>query len=67
MEYHFVWVTKYRYKILTGNVTDRVRFLVRQVCETLEIKIASGAVSKDHMHILVGAPPNMNKNDPVIP
>ena len=37
--YHFVWVTKYRYKVLTGDVALRVRELVRQTCEIFEIKI----------------------------
>lgn len=59
IEYHFVWVTKYRYKVLTGDVGQRVRELVRQTCEAFEIRILSGAVSKDHVHILVSAPPTM--------
>jgi putative transposase len=59
IEYHFVWVTKYRYKVLTAEVAERVRELVRQICETFEIRIVKGVVSKDHVHILVSAPPNM--------
>ena len=59
IEYHFVWVTKYRYQILQGDVSLRVRDLVRQTCEAFEIKILSGVVSKDHVHIVVSAPPNM--------
>jgi putative transposase len=59
IEYHFVWVTKYRYKILIGEIAERVRTMVRQVCETVEIRIVSGLVSKDHVHILVSAPPSM--------
>ena len=59
IEYHFVWVTKYRYKILTGAIAERVRAMVRQVCETFEIRIVRGVVSKDHVHILVSAPPTM--------
>jgi len=59
IEYHFVWVTKYRYQILTGDVSFRVRELVRQTCEAFEIKILSGVVSKDHIHIVVSAPPNI--------
>src|SRR5262249_54355744 len=59
IEYHFVWVTKYRYKVLTGDVALRVRELVRQTCEIFEIKILKGVVSKDHLHILVSAPPHM--------
>ena len=59
IEYHFVWVTKYRYKVLTGNVALRVREWVRQTCEAFEIQILKGVVSKDHVHILVSGPPNM--------
>ena len=59
IEYHFVWVTKYRYQVLTGSISLRVRELVRQTCEAFEIRILSGVVSKDHVHIVVSAPPNM--------
>ena len=59
IEFHFVWVTKYRYKVLTGDVALRVRELVRQTCEAFEIQIIKGVVSKDHVHLFVSAPPNM--------
>lgn len=48
IEYHFVWVMKYRYKVLYGEVAERVRELVRQTCEEFEIRIVRGVVSKDH-------------------
>jgi REP-associated tyrosine transposase len=47
IEYHFVWVTKYRYQVLQGDIAQRVRELVRQTCEAFEIRIISGVVSKD--------------------
>jgi len=53
--YHFVWVTKYRYFVITGEVALRVRDLVRQTCEAFEIRIISGVVSKDHVHLLLSA------------
>ena len=59
IEYHFVWVTKYRYQVLKGEVAERVRELVRQTCEAFEIRIIRGVVSKDHVHILVSAPPTL--------
>jgi len=59
IEYHFVWVTKYRYKVLQGEVALRVKELVRQTCEAFEINIISGVVSKDHVHMFVSAPPNL--------
>ena len=55
----FVWVTKYRYQILKGYTALRVRELVRQTCESFEIRIISGVVSKEHVHIFVSAPPTM--------
>jgi REP-associated tyrosine transposase len=63
IEYHFVWVTKYRYKVLQGEVQERVRELVRQTCEAFEIRIVRGVVSKDHIHILVSCPPQMSPNE----
>ena len=63
IEYHFVWVTKYRYRVLTGDVGLRVRELVRQSCEQLEIEIMRGVVSKDHIHLLVSAPPTLSPSE----
>jgi putative transposase len=51
IEYHLVWVTKYRYRVLTADVGERVRELVRQTCEAFEIRILKGMVSKDHVHM----------------
>ena len=59
IEYHFVWVTKYRYKVLTGDLAEWVWELVRQTCEAFEIRIVRGVVSKDHVHILVSCLLNM--------
>ena len=59
IEYHFVWVTKYRYKVLLRDIGVRERDLVRQSCEAFEIKILKGVLRKDHVHILVSAPPNI--------
>ena len=47
IQYHFVWVTKYRYQVLTGDIALRVRELVRQTGETFEIQIIKGVVSKE--------------------
>jgi len=63
IEYHFVWVTKYRYHVLQGDVALRIRELVRQTSERFEIQILRGVVSKDHVPILVSAPPNISPSD----
>ena len=63
IEYHFVWVTKYRYRVLTGDVGLRVRELARQTWEHLEIEIIRGVISQDHVHLLVSAPPNISASE----
>ena len=60
IKYHFVWVTKYRKPILTGEVGNRLRDLVREICRTHEIEILQGAVSPDHVHVLLSCPPNIS-------
>jgi putative transposase len=39
IRYHFVFVTKYRYKVLKGDIGLKVRELIRQTCEAFEIEI----------------------------
>jgi putative transposase len=41
----------------------RVRELVRQTCEQLEVEILKGVVSKDHVHLLVSAPPTVSASN----
>ena len=63
IEYHFVWITKYRYQILNGDVALRLRELVRQTCAIFDIEILRGVVSKDHVHVLVSAPPTISPSE----
>ena len=63
IECHFVGATKYRYQLLQGDLAERVRELVRQTCEMFEIQILRGVVSKDHVHILVSAPPTISPSE----
>ena len=59
LKYHVVWITKYRYKILRGRVAERARDLIRQSCEAREVVIIRGAISADHVHMLLSAPAHM--------
>ena len=57
---HIVWVTKYRYHVLTGEVQKRCRSLLIQDCESMEIEILKGVVSKDHVHMHIEYPPKLS-------
>ena len=54
---HLVWVTKYRYHVLKGDVQTRCRELIIQICDAEDVKILKGVVSKDHIHMLIEYPP----------
>ena len=54
-----IWITKYRYKILRGRIAERARDLIRQICQGREVVIVRGAVSPDHIHMLLSAPPHL--------
>ena len=57
---HLVWVTKYRYHVLRGDIGLRARDLIRQVCAAREIKILKGHVGRDHVHLMVSIPPSIS-------
>jgi len=60
---HLVFVTKYRYRVLKGDVQKRVRRLIIQICESEDVEILKGVVSKDHVHIHIEYPPKVRISD----
>lgn len=57
--YHIVWITKYRYKVLTHSMKNRIREIIAQVAEEMGIKIENGVISSDHLHMFVSIPPHI--------
>lgn len=53
IKYHFVWVTKYQYAVLSVEVGERLRDPVRQTCEVRGVTMVTGVVSKDHTYMSV--------------
>ena len=61
--YHLVWITKYRYRVLQGEVRLRVRSVISQVAEEMGIEIVNGVLSADHIHVFVSIPPHIAVSD----
>ena len=59
LKYHIVFCTKYRYRILTGEVAIRARELIREICAANYVDIVSGSLSPDHMHLLISVSPSL--------
>jgi putative transposase len=61
--YHVVWSTKYRFKVLQGDIQKRVREIIRRICSENGVDIISGVVSSDHVHIFISLPPKLSMSN----
>jgi REP element-mobilizing transposase RayT len=56
-------ITKYRYQVLQGEIQQRCREIIRQCCNSLDIQIIKGVVSKDHIHLHISYSPPLLTSD----
>lgn len=52
-------MTKHHSAVLKGDVATHCRDLIREIGQAREVKIVRGAVSPDHLPLLVAAPPTL--------
>ena len=60
LKYHIVFCTKYRYKVLRGEVAERARDLIREICAANNVRIEGGSLSPEHVHLLLSIPPKIS-------
>ena len=60
---HLVWSTKYRYSVLEGDIKQRCRSILIQICESEDVRILKGVVSKNHIHMHVEYRPSLSIRD----
>jgi putative transposase len=58
--YHFVWVPKYRYAVLVPKIKERLRDILRELCEWKDIDILEGGICADHVHMVLSVPPKFS-------
>ena len=63
MTAHIVWVTKYRYPVIKGDIQVRCRELIVQICDNEDVRILKGVVSKDHVHMHLEYPTKLAISD----
>jgi len=59
-QYHFVWVPKYRYRILNGPVSQEVEQCIRSFSERLGAEVVELNIQPDHVHLLAMVPPKVS-------
>uniref|UniRef100_UPI00260B1C43 IS200/IS605 family transposase n=1 Tax=uncultured Tenacibaculum sp. TaxID=174713 RepID=UPI00260B1C43 len=60
LTFDIVWVTKYRYQILKGDIQVRCRELLMQICDAENVSILKGVVSSDHIHMHIEYAPKQS-------
>lgn len=59
IQYHIVWCTKYRKKILYGHIEQETKVLIDQICEQFSVRILAMESMPDHIHLLVDCSPQV--------
>ena len=55
--YHIIWCPKYRRKILIDDIEVRLKQLLLEKAEQLQLEIKSMKIMPDHVHLFVKAKP----------
>ena len=65
LQYHIVWVTKYRKPIFTGEIEADVKSYLLETLNTLEMIPIAMEVMPDHIHLLVDCKPQICLSDAI--
>ena len=62
-DYHIVWVPKYRFRVLTGQVKVLVEQDIQMLCEWKGAEVVEMNVQPDHVHLVVSIPPKVSVSE----
>ncbi|WP_135079435.1 IS200/IS605 family transposase [Terasakiella sp. SH-1] len=54
--YHIIWITKYRRKILTPQIHQRLKTIIQGITKELYINTISLGMEDDHIHLYASIP-----------
>jgi putative transposase len=60
LKVHWVWIPKYRKRVLTGQVALRARDVLRQIAVEHELEIITGKVASDPVHMFISYRPRQD-------
>lgn len=64
LNYHIVWCTKYRRKVLNPEISSRLVELLKDVASEKGFTLVEAKVGEgDHVHCFVSAPPKLSVTD----
>jgi len=60
LQYHLVWIPKYRRRVIHGKIAIRLKSLLYQACRMNRWWISEMSIQTDHVHIVVELPPQVS-------
>lgn len=57
IQYHIVWCTKYRHKILLGEIETSLREIIEKIADDNKFRIEEMETDLDHIHLLIDCSP----------
>ena len=57
LNYHVVWCTKYRRKVLVDAISKSAESILKTICDTRNWDILELVVMEDHIHLFLSASP----------
>ena len=65
LQYHIVWVTKYRKRIFIGEIEKDVNQYLIETLKSLDMNIIAMEIMPDHIHLLVDCKQQLRLSDAV--
>ena len=65
LQYHIVWCTKYRKKVLKAGIDIRLKEILTDISEEYDFRIIAMEVMEDHVHLLLDCKPQFFVSDMV--
>lgn len=59
IQFHFITCVKYRRKLLSGDISNRLKTINVEIAKRYKIEIIEQETAKDHIHILFSSKPQI--------
>ena len=63
LRYHFVWVPRYRKRVLKGKIKKTIEGMIRFCCQIHDWEIYELEVSEDHVHLYLSTQPKWSPSE----
>ena len=63
VRYHFVWIPRYRKRVLNGRLKDRLEGMIRYACQVNNWEVYELSIQKDHVHLYMGSDPKSSPSE----